>query len=389
MSRHVHIARAVFDGTRLHEGHALLVEDGRVAGLTAEPPAGMPVTDHGDAILAPGFVDLQVNGGGGVMLDCSATPGTLARIAEAHARRGTTALLPTLITDTPDATRAVIDAVAQAIAAGTPGIAGLHLEGPHLSTAKKGAHRADLVRPMTDTDLARLREAAARLPALMVTVAPEAVPPDRIAALVEAGIIVSLGHSNAPYDSCIAAAAAGARCVTHLFNAMSPLDSRAPGLVGAALDCGTLAAGVIADGIHIHPATLGAALRAKRGPARLFLVTDAMAVAGTDRDCFALNGRRIARRDGQLMLEDGTLAGADLDMPRALAQVAALGVGPEQALAMATSIPAAVIAQGDRLGHLAPGRAADFVALTPDWQLGSVWRGADKIFQKILPRRDF
>lgn len=378
MTRTIHTARAIFDGARLLSGPALAVEDGRLVGILPEVPAGGEVTDHGDAVLVPGFVDLQVNGGGGVMIDGTATADTLARVARAHAALGTTALLPTLITDTPEATRAVIDALAAAIAQGVPGIAGLHLEGPHLSLAKKGAHKAELIRPMTDADLALLCETAARLPALMVTVAPETVPPAQIAALAEAGVIVSLGHSDAPYETCMAAAEAGATCATHLFNAMSGLGSRAPGLVGAVIDCGGLSAGVIADGIHVHPAALGAALRAKRGPGRMFLVTDAMAVAGTDRDGFELNGRHIARRDGRLTLADGTLAGADLDMARAIAQAAAL-VGEEAALAMATSGPAEVIGQEDRLGRLAPGRMADFVALDEGWQVASVWRAGVRV----------
>ncbi len=209
----------------------------------------------------------------------------------------------------------------------------------------------------------------------MVTVAPETVTPDQIRALAAAGVIVSLGHSDADFDTCTRAVDAGARCATHLFNAMSQLGSREPGLVGAALASGGLNAGLIADGIHVHPASIGAALRAKRGPGQVFLVTDAMATAGSDIDGFSLNGRRIERRDGRLTLADGTLAGADLSMARALQVMTGdVGLALEAALAMATSVPAGVIGRGD-LGRLASGGPADFVHLGPDLGLRGAWRG--------------
>ena len=313
-----------------------------------------------------------MNGGDGVMLGDAPSVETLARIAAAHGRLGATGILPTLITDTPQVTRAVVAAAADAVARGVPGVLGLHLEGPHLAPAKKGAHRGDLIRPMGDADLALILDAAARLPVLMVTVAPEVVTPAQIAAMAAAGVVVSLGHSDADYDTCLAAARAGARCVTHLFNAMSQLGSRAPGLVGAALDCAGLDAGLIADGLHVHPATMAAALRAKAGA--VFLVSDAMAVAGTGLDGFDLHGRRIARAGGRLTLADGTLAGADLDMARAVRVVRGCGIPKDRALAMATSVPARV-AGLDGPGRLRPGAPADFVALDAGLHLTGVWRG--------------
>jgi len=376
-----YVAGAVFDGTTMHPGAALLVGGGRVAGIAAvsEIPADHDVITLGKGILAPGFVDLQVNGGGGVMLNDAPTADTLASIAAAHARLGTTALLPTLITDTPGQTRAAIEAAVSAIAAGVPGIAGLHLEGPHLSVARKGAHDAALIRAMRQDDLDLLLAAAGRLPSLLVTVAPETVTPDQIAALSGAGIVVSLGHSDADYDTCVDAAKAGATCVTHLFNAMSQMGNRQPGLVGAALDLGGLNAGLIADGIHVHAASMGAALRAKQGPGQVFLVTDAMATAGSDITGFSLNGRRIERRDGRLTLADGTLAGADLDMAGAIrVLVREVGVPLQTALRMATSAPADVMARGD-LGRLEAGHHANFVLLGESCQLRGCWRGGERI----------
>lgn len=378
---HAYVADAVFDGTAMHPGAALLVEGGQVAGIVAASniPGGYGISKLGKGILAPGFVDLQVNGGGGVMLNDAPTVDTLATIAAAHAGLGTTALLPTLITDTPDQTRAAIEAAVSAIAAGVPGIAGLHLEGPHLSVARKGAHDAALIREMQQDDLDLLLSAVRRLPSLMVTVAPETVTPDQIATLSGAGIVVSLGHSDADYDTCLRATKAGATCVTHLFNAMSQMGNRQPGLVGAALDQGGLNAGLIADGIHVHAASMGAALRAKQGPGQVFLVTDAMATAGADITGFTLNGRRIERRDGRLTLADGTLAGADLEMAGAIrVLVRDVGVPAKAALRMTASAPADVIGRSD-LGRLSPGLPANFLLLSEGYELLGCWRGGERI----------
>jgi N-acetylglucosamine-6-phosphate deacetylase len=360
----------VFDGTAMRPG-VLAVAGGRVAAIGTAPD-GAQTVDLGPGTLAPGFVDLQVNGGGGVMLNDDPSPAALTRIAEAHAGLGTLALFPTLITDTPGRSRAAIEAAVQARSEGVAGIAGLHLEGPHLAPARKGAHDPALIRPMGPEDLALLCATAARLP-LMVTLAPEAVTPAQIAALARAGVMVALGHTDCTLAEAEAAVAAGARHVTHLFNAMSQLGSREPGLVGATLTSGALSCGLIADGIHVHPATIRAALAAKRGPGEIFLVTDAMAPAGTALDRFTLNGRIILRRDGRLTLADGTLAGADLDMAAALrVMTGPVGLPLGRALAMATSVPAS--AAGLAAGRLAPGGPADMVHLSDDLDLQAVWR---------------
>lgn len=368
----------VFDGDRLLARHALVLRDGVVAEIVPDdalPPAMDRLCLKGGT-LAPGFVDLQVNGGGGVMFNDAPTVETLRTLAEAHARLGATSILPTLITDRAEVTAAAIDAAVAAVAEGVPGIAGLHLEGPHLSVARKGAHDPALIRPMEDADLARLIDAAAHLPALMVTVAPESVNPQQVAALAGAGIRVSLGHTDCGFDDAVAAAEAGAVCVTHLFNAMSQLGNREPGVVGAALATPGLSAGLIADLIHVHPEVIRAALAAKRGPGRIFLVSDAMATAGSDIDHFTLNERRIERREGRLTLADGTLAGADLDLATAVRNIAGLGVPPETALAMATTIPADLIG---REARLAPGARADVVHLDDAGRLAAVWQGGARI----------
>jgi N-acetylglucosamine-6-phosphate deacetylase len=363
---------AIFDGTRLHHGHALVIDEGRVTALLPEAQAtGARIMLEG-GVLAPGMIDLQVNGGDGIAVDGRTDAAALREICAVHARLGATGILPTLITDTPEATAQVIAAGLAAAAQAVPGFLGLHLEGPHLDPRRKGAHDPALIRPMTAQDLDRLCSAARALPALMLTVAPEAATPEQIAALAQAGAVVSLGHTDCSAETAQAAIAAGAVCATHLFNAMSQLGNREPGLVGAVLD-GSVSAGLIADGIHVAPAVLRIALKAR--PQGMFLVSDAMALAGTDLTGITLGGRQVLRREGRLTLADGTLAGADLTLPRAVGVlVTQAGIAPEVAVRMATADPAAVIGRSGDLGHLLPGRRADMVHLRPDWSLASVWR---------------
>lgn len=372
-------AERVFDGRALRAGVVVVVEGSAIAArltLTEARAQGLAVRDLGAGILAPGLVDLQVNGGGGVMLGAGADVTMLARICDAHARLGATLILPTLITDRPEVTAQVIEAGMAAARARVPGFGGLHLEGPHLDPGRSGAHDPALIRPMSDADLTLLERAAKRLPALMVTVAPGAVNHAQIARLAAAGVVVSLGHSGCSAEAAHAAHAAGATCATHLFNAMGPLTARAPGLVGAVLT-GPLRAGIIADGVHVAPDALRVAL-AMKAPEALFLVSDAMAVAGTAAEAFDLGGRRVLRRDGRLTLEDGTLAGADISLPQSLAHLARLGVDPARALAMASRIPAEVIGATAH-GRLTPGARADLVHLAPDRALREVWQGGARI----------
>ena len=341
-----YVGAQIHDGHSLHDDHALVVDaDGcfQIKALANLAPGCDRLTLNG-GLITPGFVDLQVNGGGGVMFNDDQSVAALRRIAQAHATTGTRALLPTLITDTSDRTRAAIDAVEQAIAQRIEGIIGIHLEGPHLSVARKGAHDPKLIRPMTEGDLALLLNAAERLPNVMVTVAPENTSLDQIRAMAKAGIIVSLGHTDADRDTCHRAFDAGARCVTHLFNAMSQLGNREPGLVGATLERDDVYAGLIADGIHVHPSAMRIALAAKPRSDRIFLVTDAMATAGSQINSFMINGREVFRKDRRLTLADGTLAGADLEMPRALAvMIDDVGDDLSRAVARATSTPAALL----------------------------------------------
>ncbi|RME68283.1 MAG: N-acetylglucosamine-6-phosphate deacetylase, partial [Alphaproteobacteria bacterium] len=265
----------------LRRDHAVLVDDAMILDIVPQHavPPGLTVTAHAHGLLAPGFVDVQVNGGGGVLFNDAPTVDTIRTMAAAHRRYGTTAMLPTLISDDWDKTVQALEAVDAAIAEGVPGIVGIHLEGPFLNPAKKGIHDAGKFRVLDDAAVAFL--CRPRRGAVLMTLAPERAELAHIRALAEAGVVLAAGHSLARYEEIEAAVRAGLRGVTHLFNAMSPLESRAPGLVGAALDLPALWAGIIADGFHVHPAALRLAVRAK-GVERVMLVTDAMATVGAD-----------------------------------------------------------------------------------------------------------
>jgi N-acetylglucosamine-6-phosphate deacetylase len=341
-----YVGARIHDGVSIHNDHALAIHADGSRSLIArrDVPDDCLLENLPGGIIAPGYVDLQVNGGGGVMFNDDQSVDTLRTIAEAHASIGTAALLPTLITDTADRTKSAIAAVKQAISEQVAGIVGIHLEGPHLSVARKGAHDPALIRPMTDADLAIVLDAAESLPNVMMTVAPESATNAQIRQMSDAGVIVSLGHTDADFDTCMAAFDAGASCVTHLFNAMSQFGNREPGLVGATLARGDIHAGLIADAIHVHPAVIRITLAAAQNNARIMLVTDAMATAGSHINDFVLNGRKVIRQDHRLTLQDGTLAGADLEMTRALSvMVNKAGDDVSDAIRRATATPRALL----------------------------------------------
>ncbi len=372
-----YLTPAIFDGKQSYSDHALMVESDHFAGIVAqsEIPSGVKIETLANGTLAPGYVDLQVNGGGGVMFNDDPSLVTLKTMVAAHTRLGATSILPTLITDSDKYIYAAIDAVEQAHVEGVEGIIGLHLEGPYLSPSRKGAHDESLIRPMSTGEHKLLLEATKRLPLLMLTLSPENVSAVQMRTLADAGVILSLGHTNASSDDCRAAVKNGVSCVTHLFNAMSQLGNREPGVVGAALALGELNAGLIADNFHVHSQSMGIALRAKQGPGKIYLVTDSMACAGSQVDHFILNSRRIERHNGRLILKDGTLAGADLDLSSALRNIVnCTGMPLDSALAMATSIPAGVIGRGQDLGYIAEGRRADFIHLNEQHKLTQVWQ---------------
>ena len=347
--------------------HAVLIQGGRIVDVVAPGGAG----DFGGQvteveIAAPGFIDLQLNGAGGVLFNDRPEPEALRTIAAGARRGGTAYLLPTFITDAGSKYTRALQAVRDC---DTPGVIGLHLEGPFLSEERPGVHPADCIRHMTPEDIALLSEAG--MP-LLLTLAPEEATPAQIAALAGAGVTLFAGHSQAGYEDMTAAEAVGLRGATHLFNAMSQIAGRAPGVVGAVLGSDRLFAGIIADGIHVHPANLRLAL-GQMGADRLFLVSDAMSPLGTGMRSFDLLGKRIYRRDGRLTDEAGTLAGADLSMIQAVTRMDTLtGCGLGTAIRMATRTPARAMGLDDSLGALAPGMRAGLTVLEADLSVRAV-----------------
>lgn len=380
-------ADRIFDGQVMHRNAALLIEGPQVRQILprADVPSDTEIHDAGLSLIAPGYVDLQVNGGGGVLFNNDASLNAIQTICEAHARFGTTALMVTLITDTPDLKKTAIKAGAIAADAKVPGYLGLHLEGPHLSLARKGTHDPALIRPMTEQDLAFLEAEAGRFGFQMITIAPESVSTDQVTRLVKAGYHVSLGHTDTSSAAVGAYVDAGATMVTHLFNAMSQLGNREPGLVGAALASPRLHCGLIADGFHVDPVTMRIALAAKQGPAHIFLVTDAMSTIGTDSTGFDLNGRAVYRSGGRLTLADGTLAGADIDMHSCVRFVhEELELPLEESLRMASLYAADAIGASTK-GRLAPGSDADFVVMAPGLALSATWIAGRCVHQVEKP----
>ncbi len=373
----LHAAR-LFDGAGLCSDRVVLFDGARIAAIVAPEavPTGAERIELPEShVLVPGFVDLQVNGGGGLLFNDAPDAATLARIAAAHAESGTTALLPTLISGTRPQLQAALSAVRAAVAAGVPGVAGVHLEGPFIAASRRGIHPADAITTMTAADLDLL--CAAFPAARLITLAPETVPPAHIRRLVQAGAIVFAGHTDAPYDTVIAGLDAGISGFTHLYNAMSGFLPRAPGVVGAALDRADAFAGIIVDGHHAHYASVRIAFAAK-GADALFLVSDAMPTAASDRTGFVLNGVPIHLRDGRLVNAAGTLAGAQLTMAAAVRNaVRHAGLPLEAVLRMATRTPARAAGLAGH-GRIAPGCCADMVALDGDLRVAAVWQQGER-----------
>jgi N-acetylglucosamine-6-phosphate deacetylase len=294
-------------------------------------------------------------------------------MAEAHRRFGTTGLLPTLISDDLSVVQRGIAAVEEAIETGVPGVLGIHIEGPFLSRIRRGIHLASKLQPFDDRFVELL--SSAKRGKTVVTVAPECVEPAQVSRLVQAGVVVCAGHSDADYETVKAAINAGATGFTHLFNGMSQLTNRAPGMVGAALEDRTTYAGLIVDGLHIHPASFRGALNAK-GADRLMLVTDAMASAGSDRREFTLQGRTISRKGERLVNEEGVLAGSTLTMAAAVAKAIEQGrISLASAVQMASATPAQFLGLGRETGAIAPGLRADLLVVREDFTVLGSWIG--------------
>ena len=354
-------------------GVAVLIDEGRIAAIAREGelPAGAERIDLGGAMLAPGFVDVQVNGGGGALFNDAPTVETIAAIGRAHRRFGTTGFLPTLISDDLAVVGEAVAAVDAAIAAGVPGVLGIHIEGPFLNARRKGIHDSAKFRSLDEAGLATIT--GLKRGRTLVTLAPECTTPAMVRRLVEAGVVVSAGHTDARYEEVKDALDAGLTGFTHLFNAMSPLTSREPGAVGAAIEDQASYCALIVDGRHVAPVTMRIALRCKPID-RFMLVTDAMPSVGMAEKSFVLQGQAIRVEDGVCVNGDGTLAGSDLDMASAMRNaVAMLDVDVETALRMASRHPADFLGLGRELGRIAPGARASLVALDDELSVVRSW----------------
>lgn len=347
---------------------------------------GETITDIGDGdgsarqidvqggYLLPGFIDTQVNGGGGVLFNDETTVAGIAAIGAAHRAYGTTGFLPTLISDELEVIDAAMRATEAAITAGVPGVLGIHIEGPFISKQRKGIHNPDMFRTLDDESKALLK--SLKRGKTLVTLAPENCTPEDISELAAAGVIVAAGHTNADYATTVAALRAGVTGFTHLFNAMSPMTHRAPGVVGAALDDATNYSGLIADGRHVDWTVLRIALRAKAID-HFMLVTDAMPTVGSLQKTFILNGQRIHVENGVCVGDDGTLAGSDLDMATAVRNsVQHIGVSISDAAIMAATAPARFLGLGAARGSLSVGQRADIVWLDKDLNIRGTFIGA-------------
>ncbi|MDP2697947.1 N-acetylglucosamine-6-phosphate deacetylase [Thalassospira sp.] len=363
----------IFDGEIFQDGKAVLIGGGKITGLCARDdiPANTRTIDGGGQILAPGFIDIQVNGGGGVLLNDQTSVAGIRAMMAAHRQYGTTAMLPTLITDHREKMEQAIAAVTDAITQQVPGIVGIHLEGPYLNPARKGVHDANIIRPMEDDAI----ELLSRLPngRILVTMAPEKAAKGTIAKLTERGVLVCAGHTAGTYDDIQAALGEGLRGFTHLFNAMSPLAHREPGVAGAAIADDQSWCGLIVDGYHVHPAVVKIAVRAKaRG--KIMLVTDAMPTVGATDKSFVLGGEKIIASEGRCALPDGTLAGSDLDMMSAVKNTVAMaGVDLGEALRMASLYPAEFLRLDHQMGRIAPGYNADLVLFDAAYTVMRTW----------------
>ena len=366
-------AQHIFDGADMRGPGSVRISQGRIESIAfGEAEAHASIRLPAEAVLAPGFIDIQVNGGGGVLLNDQPTEAGVRRIVDAHRRAGTTGCLPTLITDRSEV-MGRLAAVAETCLK-LPGVLGFHLEGPALNRSRKGIHPEAEIRVPDRRDLAAIKSFAGSGRSL-VTLAPECVPASMINELIGAGLRVAAGHSDATAAEIAQAARRGISGVTHLFNAMSQLTAREPGLVGAALEDDLLFAGIICDGIHVDRVGLRVAFRCK-GRDRLMLVTDAMPLVGTNDRQFTLQGRRINLHENRLTGPDGTLAGAHLTMIEAVRNaVALLGIPLADALIMASRTPAAFLGLESELGRIAPGYRADLVAFTPGFEVIGTWIG--------------
>ena len=366
---------------RLVDDLAVIVNDDRIEDVTrcehAVAECGNRIDLAGKYVL-PGFIDTQVNGGGGVLFNDSPDVDGIKTIGKAHWQFGTTGFLPTLISDDLDVIRQGVAAVDEAIHLGIPGVLGLHIEGPFLAHDRRGVHDARKLQQLT-VDIINVLEPV-KFGRTILTLAPETVSPDMIRTLSDKGFVVCAGHSNASYEQVNAALEQGLRGFTHLFNAMSQLGAREPGMVGAALDRKNTWCGIIADNHHVSHASLRVAYRCK-GPEKLMLVTDAMPPVGSGQNVFSMMGKVITVSDGVCRDPDGTLAGTALDMASAIRNIINVtGCSLVEASSMASIAPSAFLGLRDEMGSIEAGQRADLVIADKEIKVYATLIGGKTVF---------
>lgn len=380
MTQEVRIhARSLFDGRTFHSNQVLVIGGKHIIAIDQDTSRVDSVLD---GVVAPGFVDLQVNGGGGALFNAHPTLGSLKTIISAHARYGTTGLMPTVITDDISTMKMAADAVAEGLRRDIPGLLGIHFEGPHISSSKKGAHSQEYIRPIADEEWAIFKRKD--LGIVIVTLAPEAVSDRQIEELVRLGVKVCIGHSNADGATVKRAIECGASGVTHLFNAMSPISAREPGVTGVALTSETTRCGLIVDGHHVHNLNIQLALKVKP-KGGVFLVTDAMPPVGTEMTEFEFFDRLVMVEDGRLISTTGELAGSAIDMASSVRYCHfELGICLGESIRLASQYPTDYLLglpmQANPKVQLAPGMLANFVQLSEQLFVQSTWVKGNKIF---------
>jgi len=371
--------KKLFDGQNYIDDQVLTISDGKIIAFDSNTAK---VDDVLQGLVVPGFIDLQVNGGGGALFNDSPSLKNIQTIIAAHSQFGTTAMLPTLITDKISVMEQAADAMAEAIAEKVPGIIGIHFEGPHLSVAKKGAHIEEHIRPISSQEWKVL--ARKDIGQILVTLAPETVNADDITRMVSLGIKVCLGHTNADFKTAQKALDAGADGFTHLYNAMSPIQGREPGVTGCALLNDKASCGLIVDGHHVDYDSCKLALKTKPAGS-VFLVTDSMPPVGTNDVEFDLVGKRVLLENGRLTSITGELAGSVLDMATAVENThLGLKLPLDEALRMASKYPANYIKQGHIRGSLTIGSQADFVELDDRFKVISTWISGQAVYKKVV-----
>ena len=370
----------IFDGEKFIEENAVITEGKlikkvlKASELTQDEINGNEVIDINGMVLSPGFIDLQINGCGGVLFNDDISMEALKIMNETNKKFGCTSFLPTLITSPDEKIEKALELIKANKDKEEIGVLGLHIEGPYISVEKKGIHRPEYIRVLSDEMIKKIADAGPEVTKI-ITIAPEKAEVRHLKTLKNAGINIAVGHSNATYEECMEKKEYF-NCATHLYNAMSPLESRKPGVIGFLFNNDTTNCGIIVDGFHMEFPAVEIAKKILKE--RLYLVTDAVSPAGTtDMKEFMFEGNRVLYENGKCISPSGTLGGSALVMSEGVKNlVEHVNVSQEEALRMATSYPAKAVSVDDRYGYIREGYIADLTYFDKDYKVkGTVAKG--------------